>query len=217
MTQEPGSTGETDLLTPSIPWDIAARSQRERILSAMTKSCANKTFAATTIADIVSNASISRATFYKHFNNKAECFSAATDSFLGELQGLATEAHRAADGPATERIRAAIAAVLERLAAKPEHTRLLLVEAPSVDAEIIRHYRSLVIDALEAELLDPENGGRAGADPEIAFGRAKVLLTDHVAAGKIELLPTLLPELAYIALLPYIGQEMALAQAQTDR
>jgi len=216
-TEQPGSLRDAGILMPSIPWDIAARSQRERILKALTKSCADKTFASTTIADIVSHASISRATFYKHFSNKTECFHAATDSFVDELQGVATEARATADGTKAEEVRTVIAAVLERLAAKPEHAKLLLIEAPHVDSQIVCGYRRRVLDALEAELLEPESGGRAGADPEIAFGRAKVLVAEHIVAGDIERLPVLLPELVYIALLPYVGQDTALEQAQIAR
>lgn len=216
MSQEPGSVNDASILTPSIPWDIAARSQRERILQAMTKSCAEKTFATTTIADIVGHASISRATFYKHFNNKTECFHAAADSFLAELQGVAVEARATADGTKEEVIRAVMAAVLELLAAKPEHAKLLLIEAPNVDPEIVRRYRSLAIDALETELRNMGNGGRGSADPKIAFGRAKVLVAGQIAAGQIKCLPTLLPELVYIALLPYAGQDAALEQAQVS-
>jgi AcrR family transcriptional regulator len=202
------------MLTPSIPWDIAARSQRERILRAMAKSCAEKTFAATTIADLVGNASISRATFYKHFHNKTECFHATADGFLAELQKVATDARAKVDGSSKEwQVRAVAAAVLELLMAKPEHAKLLLVEAPSVDPEIVRRYRGLVIDALEAEMSRNGRVERAEADPELAFGRAKVMVADHIAAGQIERLPTLLPELVYIALFPYVGQQAALEQA----
>jgi len=38
-----------------------------------------------------------------------------------------------------------------------------------------------------------------------------------VAAGQVEALPSLLPELVYIALLPYVGQDAALEQAQLSR
>jgi AcrR family transcriptional regulator len=215
MTGESGSLDEPGMLTPSIPWDIAARSQRERILGALTKSCAEKTFAATTIADIVSNASISRATFYKHFTNKTECFLAATDSFVEELREVAVAARASADSAGAGELRTVIAAVLERLAARPEHAKLLLIEAPHVDLQIVRGYRRRVLDALEAELRDAGDGNRAGADPEIAFGRAKVLVAERIVAGDIERLSELLPELVYIALLPYVGQDTALEQAQS--
>lgn len=226
MTQGSTSLGEdtdgeavagSSALTPRLPRDIGARSQRQRILAAMAKSVAEKTISATTIADIVGCASISRATFYKHFTNKQECFNAAADAFLAELQEAAVVASaRGEDSPGAS-VRDVIAAVLELLAAKPDHAKLLLVEAPIVDPEIVRRYRNLAIGALKKQLAAEDGTRGAQADPEIAFGRAKVLIADYVAAGQIDALPTLLPELVYIALLPYAGQDAALEQARLSR
>ena len=107
--------------------------------------------------------------------------------------------------------------MLELLADKPQYTKLLLVEAPLVDPEIVRRYRTFVVGALEQQFEPANDGAAPKADPLIAFGRAKVLLADYVAAGEVEKLPALLPELVYIALLPYTGQEAALAQAKNGR
>ena len=216
MKQKLGSVGEPGVLTPSVPWDIGTRSQRQRIFAAMAKSCAEKTFATTTIGDIVGRAGISRGTFYKHFDNKRECFDAAAEDFLVELKAIAASAHPS-EGSPPDAIRAVLAAVLEGLTAKPTFANLLLVEAPNVDPEIVRGYRNVVLGALEARW---ESGARAevaGADPEIAFGRAKVLIAGQLAAGRVEQLPSLLPELVYIALLPYVGQDAALEQARLER
>jgi AcrR family transcriptional regulator len=214
MTRESGPLREDGILTPSIAWDIAVQNQRERILSALATNCAEKAFVGTTIADIVGTAGISRATFYKHFATKTECFHAAVESFVASLQCAAEEATASSSGSSSDRIRAVTTAILEGLAAEPEWATLLLVEAPTVDPEIVRSYRNLTLDALATELNAVEATDRAGGDPDLAFGRAKVLLTEHVAAGKIERLPSLLPELTYIALLPYVGQEDALEHAQ---
>jgi AcrR family transcriptional regulator len=209
---------KSNALSPRLPQDIGVRSQRQRILKAMAKSCAEKAYSTTTIADIVARASISRGTFYKHFANKQECFYATADAFLVELQGAAAIAYaRSEDALPIDAVRDVIAAVLERLAAQPDQAKLLLVEAPIVDPEIVRRYRNFVIDVLEKQLRSGGVVGDAQANPEIAFGRAKVLIADYVAAGQVEQLPSLLPELVYIALLPYAGQETALAQAQIDR
>lgn len=208
---------KSGVLTPSLPQDIGVRSQRQRIFEAMAKSCAEKTYSATTIADIVGCASISRGTFYKHFANKQECFYATADAFLMDLQGAAAVAYaRNEDALPVEAVRDVIAAVLQGLAARPEQTKMLLVEAPIVDPEIVRRYRSFVIGALEKQLQARGVAGGAQSNPEIAFGRAKVLIADYVAAGQVKELPTLLPELVYIALLPYAGQDAALAQAQAQ-
>jgi AcrR family transcriptional regulator len=213
MSQESGAPNESGILTPSVPWDIAARTQRERILRAMAASCAEKTFAATTIADVVGKASISRATFYKHFANKEECFDAAAEGFVDELRGSVEEERGDAGDSAVEQVRQATATVLERLAAQPDQAKLLLLEAPSVDPGIVVRCRSLAVGALEARMKGEGGAEDNGADPKIAFGRAKILLADYVAAGKVESLPALLPELLYIALLPYAGQAAALEQA----
>jgi AcrR family transcriptional regulator len=214
MSPEPEPLREAGILTPRIPWDIALRTQEARILQALAANCAEKTFVGTTIADIVGTAGISRATFYKHFPNKADCFHASVERFIGELQQAAGEARASASGSSPDRIRAVAAAVLERLAAEPEWTTLLLVEAPTVDPEIVRRYRRLTLNALADEMAVDDPSSRSGADPELAFGRAKVLLAEYVTAGEAERLPSLLPELIYIALLPYLGQDGALAQAQ---
>lgn len=192
--------------------DIGARSQRQRILGSVARSCAEKAFAATTIGDIVKHAGISRGTFYKHFENKRECFDAAIEYFLAELGAATVDAYFGADSKINA-IKDSIAILLVRLVAKPEYGHLLLVEAPAVDPMIVQRYRRLVIDALQKDW-QPRGGG---ADPEIAFGRAKVLVAEHLMGGEINQLPTLLPELVYIALLPYVGQARALKQADLDR
>jgi AcrR family transcriptional regulator len=212
-----GTVSKPGVLTPSVPHDIASRSQQQRILDAMAKSCADKTFATTTIADIVAHASISRATFYKHFANKQECFYAAADGFLMELQDVAAVAYEKSARSQVDAVREVISALLERLAAKPDCARMLLIDAPTVDPEIIRRYRHFVIGALEKQLQDGEASRNTRADPEIAFGRTMVLVADYIAAGQVEELHSLLPELLYIALLPYEGQEAALALARRTR
>lgn len=208
---------KSGVLTPSLPPDIGVRSQRQRILEAMAKSCADKTYSATTIADIVGCASISRGTFYKHFTNKQDCFYATADTFLVDLQGVAAVAYaRSDDVSPVDAVRDVIAAVLDGLATNPAETKMLLVEAPIVDPEIVRRYRNFAMSALEKQLQTGGVVGDAQANPEIAFGRAKVLVADYVAAGRVKQLPKLLPELVYIALLPYAGQDTALAHAQAQ-
>jgi AcrR family transcriptional regulator len=77
MQKHRSSEKPVSVLRPTTPVDIAERSQRQRILDAMIDSCAEKTYAATTITDIVARARISRTTFYKHYDDKRACFDAA--------------------------------------------------------------------------------------------------------------------------------------------
>lgn len=200
------------VLDPTIPVDIGEQSQRQRIIDAMIESCAEKTYAATTIADIVKRASISRTTFYKRFPNKRACFDGALDDCLEALRKAASEAHDPADPPA-EALRKAATAVLELMASKPALAQLVLGDAMTVEPAIVNRYRELVIPAVEGLW----NGNRPEprhSDPTLAFGRVQVLVLSQIAAGETERLGELLPEIVYIGLLPLAGHEEASKQAQ---
>ena len=68
----------------------------------MVASCAEKTYAATTIGDVVAGARISRTTFYREFDDKRACFDAALESCIEDVWAAAAAA-RAADEPPPRR------------------------------------------------------------------------------------------------------------------
>ena len=208
--------GPSQVLALTVPWDVGAWDRRQRILDAMADAVAEKTFSATTIADIVSRAGVSRATFYKQFAGKRSCFEVAVDAFVAELRDAAKGAHSSADPPA-EAIRKASVAVLGLLAAKPAYTKLALIEAVAVKPTTVDRYRHLLVDALAAQWAPDELPNDTGDATRAAFGRAQVLIFDQIAAGRVEQLPELLPDLVYIALLSFAGPDEALKQAQLAR
>lgn len=216
MRQKSGSESSRGVLTPDIPLDIGRRTQRQRILDAMASSCAEKTFARATIADIVSKAGISRATFYKHFENKHACLDAAVTSFMTELEQTAIEAYADADSQ-TDGIRRAIAAILELMADNEEQAKLVVLGAPVVDPTILGRYRDAATQALGSQVQASKRGPHSKADAKLAFGRAFVAVADYLAAGRVRELPSLRPEIVYAALLPFVGHEEALAQDKLAR
>jgi AcrR family transcriptional regulator len=179
----------------------------------MVESCADKTYAATTITDIVSRAHISRTTFYKHFDDKRGCFDAAIGYCIGELQKVAATAH-SPDDPPGDAARKAATAVVGALAAKPGLAQVLTGDAMAVEPQVIERYRRATIPALEA--LWAENGDRPTphTDPRLAFGQAQVLILNEIAAGKQDRLLELAPEIVYLAVSPYGGHEEALRQSR---
>lgn len=196
-----------------MPIDVGALSQRQRIIAAMIDSCAEKTYAATTIADIVRRASISRTTFYKRFDGKRECFDAALDWCIDELRTAAREAHSDADSPA-QAVRKAAAATLDLMAANPALAQLVMGEAVSVEPAVIERYRGLLIPALEDLWREGGSSGKAHADPRLAFGRAQVLIYNRIVSGDTAALPELLPDVVYLSVLPFAGHDEALKQAR---
>ena len=55
-------------------------SQRGRLICAVADAVASKGYAATTVADIIALAGVSRRTFYEHFDDKEACFLASYDT-----------------------------------------------------------------------------------------------------------------------------------------
>jgi AcrR family transcriptional regulator len=103
----------------------------------MARCVGDKGFGATTIADVVGAARVSKSTFYAHFADKEACYvalySAAVDNVLDAMRG----ADAAAGGARLswrEHLQAVNAAYLTSLAGGGPLTRSLLVEFPTAGA-----------------------------------------------------------------------------------
>ena len=212
MQKQSSSETAPRLLNPTVPADIGVQDQRRRIIDAMVATCAEKTYAATTIGDVVSGASISRTTFYKRFDDKRTCFDAALENCISEIKAVIAASVTDADSP-PEAVRKSSAAMLEFLAAKPALAKLLAAEAVAVHPAVTARYRALVIPALEA--LWEDEGTRLGQiSPDLAFGRMQLLIVSQVAGGRAAQLPELQPEVVYLALAPFTGHDEAASQAR---
>ena len=106
-------------------------SQRQRLLDAMAGVCAERTYAATTIAEVVESAGVSRATFYELFRDKEDCFVAALDDWIRMLAAaIQPVIYAERDGTGWPgKVRDVITALLEFIAAKPDHATAAIVEA----------------------------------------------------------------------------------------
>ena len=85
-------------------------SQRARMLEAMAHAVADKGYAATTVADVVGGAGVSRKTFYEHFQDKEDCFLEAFDAGVQVLVHTVERATLEATGEWREHIRAGVRA-----------------------------------------------------------------------------------------------------------
>jgi AcrR family transcriptional regulator len=112
-------------LTP----ESIAESQRGRLLYAIVEVVAEKGYGATTVADIVAHAGVSRRTFYEQFPSKEQGFIAAYDTgvevVLGRLRG-AQEAEPEAGW--RERVRIEMESYMALLAEQPSFARALHAE-----------------------------------------------------------------------------------------
>jgi AcrR family transcriptional regulator len=109
--------------------EAVAASQRGRLLDAMASIVAEKGYAATTVADVVERAGVSRRTFYEQFEDKEACFLAAYDvSVVAVLERIGAAVNAHPDAGWRERARSGVEAFLALLASEPAFARALQVE-----------------------------------------------------------------------------------------
>jgi AcrR family transcriptional regulator len=184
------------------------RSQRERLLAAAAQVTAARGYEATTVADILAEAGVGRESFYELFEDRRDCVLAAHQVLLDDLIERVRAAYTG-PGEWVERCRAAIAALLDWFAADPAAGRFLLVELAAVGPEFYKRFeagfdsfRAVIDSGLDADLPD--------SDPlpatSLAVGAAISRVYGEVAAGRTEGLPSLLPDLTYEVLVPFLGE-----------
>jgi AcrR family transcriptional regulator len=192
----------------SIPADVLAHNQRERLLAALASCVAEHGYNATTISQITSAASVSRRTFYEHFAGKEECFLAAYEALDSYLGTLMDEAVKAEDDWA-DQVAAAFAAVIAFLASRPNFARLYLLEA-AVVGEGMAAAREKTAQRFIA-LLEPGRKYR-DVDPGIEeglVGGIVTLLGRRVLGGEAAELDRFAPGVIEFALSPYLGVDEA--------
>jgi AcrR family transcriptional regulator len=180
----------------------------------MVACCAEKTYVATTIGELVSRGAVSRTTFYKLFTDKRDCFDAAVTLCIERVAATLAAAAAGYDSPA-EATRHATVAGLELFAAEPAPALVLGGDALGVDPLLVDRYSRMIVPAVE------EMWARAGAlprrrhlSPGLAFGRAQLLVFHEVAAGRADELPALVPDIVYLAIAPFAGHDEALREAR---
>lgn len=141
--------------------DILVPEHRSRLLEGMARAVAQKGFTATTIADIVREASVSRRTFYEHFTGKEPClvalYEAASHNALKVLRGALDPAH-----PWQEQVERALSAYFECLAGNPLLLRTLYVEILALGPQGLASRRR-VNEEIAAFMLEVVNAHREGA------------------------------------------------------
>ncbi|HEX3562241.1 MAG TPA: TetR/AcrR family transcriptional regulator [Solirubrobacterales bacterium] len=115
------------------------RDQRERLLEAVPGIVAERGYEATSVADIIKAAAVSRNAFYKNFSDKQDCFAVAHEAGHERLFEILTQPCEEG-GTVEERVQRSLAAVLDALASEPGLARLLFVEAPSAGEGIALRY-----------------------------------------------------------------------------
>ncbi|MBF6621323.1 MAG: TetR/AcrR family transcriptional regulator [Patulibacter sp.] len=191
-TNDPAARPDRD---PARPDADPAR----RLLRGVAAAVADKGYAATTIADIVRHAQVSKRTFYEHFPDKQHCYLEAYRRGTEHLARLMVEAGTTATGPWRERLRAAIRGYLGVLVATPDSTRSFTTGIPAAGSEAIAARRAMhrrtaealiaVVDHVRRDT--PELAPLRPLIAEAIVGALSELVLNAVADGRVDDLPTL--------------------------
>jgi AcrR family transcriptional regulator len=177
--------------------EAVTRSQRARILRAVAASIAANGYAATSVADIIKRAGVSRSTFYELYQGKE-------DAFLGAYAGIELvqarllETSRAQTEPAAM-LRAAVRAQLALLAAEPDFTWMFFVEAVAAGPRILARRRQATesfLDVLTTIVQAARSYDATVPPPDrrrlLAFvGAGRELIATHLLDDEAATLPQL--------------------------
>lgn len=196
-----------------LPPSVVARSHRTRIIHATAHVTYEKGYADATIADIVSAAGVSRQVFYEHFADKQHAF---LEAQAYPAQHIFDTCAAAYFGPSAwpERVWSGLQALLSLVVIHPALSHLRLVECYAAGPAAVRRAedvtRSFTIFFEEGYGQRSDSGELSRLASQAIAGAIFEIIQRHAARGEIELLPLQLPQLAYLALAPFVGAEQAI-------
>jgi AcrR family transcriptional regulator len=169
-------------------------------------------YAAMSVEEIVSAAGVSRRTFYDHFSDKEDAFLQAFDQVTGELLRRVNAAYETS-ATFSEAVVACLRELLEFVAAEPRFADMCIVEVLAAGPAAVER-RNAVLNELTELLERAARTVPAGLHPrplraKTAIGGIHEVVYSRVIQGQAAELPTLLPDLAYSVMLPYLGHERA--------
>jgi len=190
--------------------------ERERICAAMIAVAADRGYEGAEVGEIVRRAKVDRAAFARHFESLEVCFSAAWNAVDSELlEGMERAFDSGLDW--ADRLRAALSAGMEILAADERRARFYVSEVLRVDRMRDRQSRAMerLSIAIEMGREDPEIDHAPEGVADAISGSIWHRVHRLLQSGRASDLPAEVPRFMYLAVLPYRGS--AAAQAELDR
>ena len=202
------------------------RDPRRRMLDALIETVARRGYERTTIDRVLALAEVPAAVFEEYFEDKQDCLLQALDELVEEFERAVLERlHSPAPWP--ERIRVGLETLLAALARDPDYARVALVECLSAGepalarlraalgacVPILEHGRAYAASAEQGEARATSAEQLPQQTSEAVVGGIASIVHRHVLEERTAELPTLLGDLLYFALMPYLGHRRALIAA----
>jgi AcrR family transcriptional regulator len=185
----------------------------QRILQGMLIAVGNQGYERTTVQDAIAAAGVYRQAFYDSFNDKEDCYLQALDAGSAWVELAMRDA---ALGEITwrDQLRGALAGLLRFLDEQPAVGRALLVEVHAAGPRAVaKRTEAMARAAAMVDLARKESGDGAPAiSAEAVVAGILAVLHSRLASGQTSGYLPLLPELMYLAVLPFFGADAATAE-----
>jgi AcrR family transcriptional regulator len=196
----------------AFPGSHGRRAPRERILEAMLLASGEMGYEQVAVRHVIERAQTSRATFYKHFADREDCFAQAYGDAGEWLYRRLIGAARRQPGW-REGLRAALAELLEFCANQPAIAKALLVEVHAAGERPLALRReamerlSRALDSARGEI--PARQAPPPVTSEFIVGAIDTLLAAKLLDGDAARAPEMLPGLLHFVVMQYLGESAA--------
>lgn len=188
---------------------------QQRILMGMLQAVGTRGYERATVQDAIEIAGIYRQAFYNSFRDKEDCYLQALDAGSAWVE-LAMRDEAAGATTWRRQLRGALTALLRFLDEQPEVGRALLVEVHAAGhAAVQKRTEAMERASAMVDLARGESGDGAPAiSAEAVVAGILAVLHSRLAASRDGGFLDLLPELMYLAVLPYFGPDAATLEMQ---
>jgi len=192
--------------------------KRQLILEGMLEAVGRTGYEQTTVQDAIEAAGLYRQAFYDNFTDKEDCYLQALEAGATWAESAMRVAAAAEEPSWRGRMRGSLRGLLGFLDSRPQIGRALLVEVHAAGPRAVEKRTEAMERAAKLIDLAREEGG----------DEAPAISAEAVVAGILAVLHTrlagewqdgfelLLPELMYLAVLPYFGAAAAAGELGFD-
>jgi AcrR family transcriptional regulator len=184
--------------------------KRQYILQGMLRAVGTRGYERATVQDAIEASGAYRQAFYDSFQDKEDCYLQALDAGSAWIE-LAMREEAAGVTTWREQLRGALAGLLSFLDEQPEVGRALLVEVHAAGpAAVQKRTEAMERAAAMVDRAREESAEEAPAiSAEAVVAGILAVLHSRLSANQTDGFLRLLPELMYLAVLPYFGADVA--------
>lgn len=191
---------------------------RDRLIVAAVTICAERGYDEMSEGEIAARAGLPGHAMEEHFpGGRADCLAAAQNAILLEVVKAVSDSY-SADRSEWDSVIYGVKAILDLMAANPLFAYLGYIfsrqMAPGQVKESNETGHRMLAAMLERGWDYSDSALQPACTAMGVLGGAEAVVRREVARGRAERLPQLLPDLVYIATVPFLGQQEALRLAR---